>query len=30
MATRLGSGDYVYEELAEWVQLPEGWYDEIR
>ena len=25
MTTRLGSGDYVYEELAGWAQLPEGW-----
>jgi len=25
MATRLGSGDYVYDELADWAQLPEGW-----
>ena len=25
MATRLGSEDYIYEELADWAQLPEGW-----
>lgn len=25
MSTILGSGDYVYEELADWAQLPEGW-----
>ena len=25
MATRLGTGDYVYEELAHWAKLPEGW-----
>lgn len=25
MVTRLGSGDYVYEELADWAKLPEGW-----
>jgi DNA-binding beta-propeller fold protein YncE len=25
MATRLGGGDYVYEELADWAKLPEGW-----
>jgi sugar lactone lactonase YvrE len=25
MATVLGSGDYVFEELAEWAQLPDGW-----
>ena len=25
MTTRLGSGDHVYEELAEWARLPEGW-----
>ena len=25
MTTRLGSGDYVYEELADWAKLPEGW-----
>jgi DNA-binding beta-propeller fold protein YncE len=25
MVTRLGSGDYVYEELADWARLPEGW-----
>lgn len=23
--TTLGSGDYVYEELASWARLPEGW-----
>lgn len=23
--TRLGAGDYIYEELATWEQLPEGW-----
>ena len=25
MTTILGSGDYVYEELADWARLPEGW-----
>ena len=25
MATRLGSEDYIYEELADWAQLPEDW-----
>ena len=25
MATRLGSEDYIYEELADWAQLPDGW-----
>lgn len=25
MTTILGSGDYVYEELADWAQLPKGW-----
>ena len=25
MTTKLGSGDYVYEELADWARLPEGW-----
>ena len=25
MTTRLGSGDYIYEELADWARLPEGW-----
>ncbi len=25
MATMLGSGDFLYEELADWGQLPEGW-----
>ena len=25
MATRLGTEDYIYEELADWAQLPEGW-----
>lgn len=25
MVTRLGSGDYVYEELADWARLPDGW-----
>ena len=25
MTTRLGAGDYIYEELADWAQLPEGW-----
>jgi DNA-binding beta-propeller fold protein YncE len=25
MTTRLGSGDYVYEEMADWAKLPEGW-----
>ena len=25
MTTTLGSGDYVYEELADWAKLPEGW-----
>ena len=25
MTTRLGNGDYTYEELAEWGRLPEGW-----
>jgi streptogramin lyase len=25
MTTMLGSGDYVYQELADWAQLPEGW-----
>ena len=25
MATRLGSEDYIYEEVADWAQLPEGW-----
>ena len=25
MATLLGSGDYAFEELADWAQLPEGW-----
>src|SRR5262245_40561058 len=23
--TRLGSGDYIYEEVADWAQLPAGW-----
>ena len=25
MATKLGSEDYIYEELADWAQLPDGW-----
>ena len=25
MSTKLGSGDYVYEELTDWAKLPEGW-----
>ena len=25
MATRLGSGEHVYEELADWAKLPQGW-----
>ncbi len=25
MATLLGSDEYVYEELSDWAQLPEGW-----
>ncbi len=25
MTTRLGGEDYIYEELADWAQLPEGW-----
>ena len=25
MSTRLGSGDYMYDELASWEKLPEGW-----
>ena len=25
MATRLGEGDYVYEEFGDWAKLPEGW-----
>ncbi|MBM3189959.1 MAG: hypothetical protein FJZ90_14700 [Chloroflexi bacterium] len=25
MSTRLGSDGFVYEELADWAQLPEGW-----
>ena len=25
MATMLGSGDFMYEELANWAQLPAGW-----
>lgn len=25
MTTLLGSGEYVYEELADWAQLPDGW-----
>jgi DNA-binding beta-propeller fold protein YncE len=25
MAVRLGSGAYVYEELASWAKLPDGW-----
>ena len=25
MATRLGAEDYIYEELADWAKLPEGW-----
>ena len=25
MATRLGAEDYIYEELADWAQLPKGW-----
>ena len=25
MAVKLGSGDYVYKELADWAKLPEGW-----
>ena len=25
MATKLGAEDYIYEELADWAQLPEGW-----
>ena len=25
MATKLGSEDYIYEELADWAKLPEGW-----
>ena len=25
MTTKLGSGGYVYEELADWAKLPEGW-----
>ena len=25
MATKLGGGEYVYEELAAWAKLPQGW-----
>lgn len=25
MATRLGAEDYIYEELADWAKLPDGW-----
>ena len=25
MATRLGADDYIYEELADWAKLPDGW-----
>jgi hypothetical protein len=25
MATRLGEGDYVYEEFGDWAKLPAGW-----
>lgn len=25
MALKLGDGDYIYEELADWAKLPEGW-----
>jgi DNA-binding beta-propeller fold protein YncE len=25
MSVELGSGDYIYEELADWAKLPEGW-----
>ncbi len=25
MTTRLGSGDYVYDELSDWAKLPQGW-----
>ena len=25
MGTKLGNGNYVYEELADWAKLPEGW-----
>ena len=25
MATRLGAENYIYEELADWAKLPEGW-----
>lgn len=25
MATRLGTDDYIYEELADWAKLPDGW-----
>ena len=25
MTTRLGAGDYIYEELADWAKLPDGW-----
>ena len=25
MTQKLGNGDYIYEELADWAKLPEGW-----
>ncbi len=25
MTLKLGDGDYIYEELADWAKLPEGW-----
>ena len=25
MTPKLGNGDYIYEELADWAKLPEGW-----
>jgi len=25
MTLKLGNGDYIYEELADWAKLPEGW-----
>ena len=25
MATKLGAEDYIYEELADWAKLPDGW-----
>ena len=27
MTVKLGSGEYTYEEIADWAQLPNGWHN---